>query len=284
MKRYINDNQGLVRRMYGDEKHSSVLLNEIDGFQLKYEQLRSFMNRGYSRTEYGRSARGSRRQPRPQIFDDDDDDDDTPATIFRVVTETSIKVGEPVTKPMSSNPTTPTYKPATADYDHTSTKYTSETTTTTTSSTAEQTTLTEPTTTETILDTTYSRTTATETTTTTTTTSEPTTTETTVQSTTSSIPDLPVAMQRIGHEDIDDYDYEPDRKTDSAIRQNSVEEKTKYKHDSQDIKRNDPLKYDDASIYEVVADDVTEKSTTSTAETKNKGNDSDEEEIPRRGM
>lgn len=280
MKRYINDNQGLVRRMYGDELHSSVLLNEIDGFKFKYEQLRSFMNRGYSRTEYGRSARGSRRQPRPQIFDDDDDDD-TPATIFRVVTETSIKVGDPVTKPMSSNPTqTATYKPATADYDHTSTKYPSEATTATTSTTTEQTSQTEPTTTETMMDTTYTKTTASDTTTT----RESTTTETTAQSTTNTFPDLPVAMERIGHEDIDDYDYEPDRKTESGVRQNSVEEKTKYKHDSQDIKRNDPMKYDDASIYEVVADDVTKEPVTKTTKAKDKEDEPDEEEIPRRGM
>jgi len=91
--------------MYGDEKHSAVLLNEIDGFRLRFDVLRAAIDGSRSRTVYGRAARmgPTRRQPRPQIFDDDDDDVDTPATIFRVVTETSIKVGDAITQSMSTS-------------------------------------------------------------------------------------------------------------------------------------------------------------------------------------
>lgn len=246
VKRYINDNQGLVRRMYGDEKHSSVLLNEIDGFQLKFDQLRSYMTRDYSRTEYGRSARGSRRQPRPQIFQDDEDDE-TPATIFRVVTETSIKVGEPLTQPITTTTTTPLDEAST------------------------MTATTQQTNTETLADTTY-------TTAQTTTTSAPSTTE----STTTVSPDRPVAMERIGYGDGDDYDYMPDRKSESAVLQNSVGDKSnKYKQEASDVKRNDPPKYDDeSSLYEGVA---TDEPVDVGTETKS---DEEEvtEEIPRRGM
>lgn len=261
--------------MYGDERHSSVLLNEIDGFKLKYEQLKSFMSRGYSRTEYGRSARGSRRQPRPQIFKDDDDDA-SPSTIFRVVTETSIKVGEAVTKPMTSELLSATYKSATADYDPSTAEYTSQSTTVPafSSSASEQTTRT----TETMMETTYTNTAET------TTTEEPTTTETTVKSTTNAIPELPVAMERIGYEDIDDYDYDPARKSDTPVLQNSVEEKIKHKENPHEIKRNEPIQYEDTSIYEVLADDATEEPASRTTEPKKVDDEPAEEEIPRRGM
>lgn len=271
--------------MYGDETHSAVLLNEIDGFKLKFDQLRSFMSRGYSRTEYGRSARGSRRQPRPQIFEDDDG---TPATIFRVVTETSIKVGDPVTKPLATEQSSPTYESATADYDITSHEHVSTTTTmsattsATSSSTTEHVSQTE-TRTETVRDTTYASTTPE----TTSITNVPISTETTTQTTasaTSVVPELPVAMQRIGYEDIADYDYEPDRKAAaSSVLQNSVEEKVKHKQESNDVKRNDPMKYDeDSSMYEVVADDIKEKSEPTSTEGKKE--EAAEEEVPRRGM
>lgn len=264
--------------MYGDEKHSSVLLNEIDGIRLKFEQLRSYISRGYSRTEYGRSARGSRRQPRPQIFEDDDDE--TPATIFRVVTETSIKVGDPVTRPMTTESASTTYEATTVDYDSTTLENTLHTATVTTSesSTTQQVVHTEPSTTETEGDTVLTTAKTTRTTT------ASSTTVTTPQSTTSTVQDIPVAMERIGHDDRDDYDYEPDRKAAAPVHQNSVEEKIKYKQETNSVKRNDPPKYDDeASMYVVVADSSTEDPVSNDTESKAEEEDTTEE-IPRRGM
>lgn len=263
--------------MYGDEKHSSVLMNEIDGFRIRFEQLRSFMNRGFSRTEYGRSARGSKRQPRPQIFRDDDED--TPATIFRVVTETSIKVGDPVTKPMTAEIPTSTYESVTTGFDATTLEETSFVTTVSSSTiTSSQTSKTEPSTTEAIKDSTYTTTTEVPSTTTT---DLPSTTETTPETTTRVFEDLPVAMERLGYEDGEDYDYEPGRKSNSAVLQNSVEEKIKYKQESNEVKRNDPGKYnEDTSIYEVSADDTTEENVREETATEK----AQEEEIPRRGM
>ncbi|GFT02759.1 protein spaetzle 4 [Nephila pilipes] len=292
VKRYINDNQGLVRRMYGDEKHSSVLLNEIDGFQMRFDMLRNSFDGFRSRTVYGRSARGhkpTRRQPRPQIFPDDEEIQEStsstpgePATIFRVVTETSIKVGEAITKSMSNPETTVSYEPASAfdSYTSSSTVATSDSTTPTTTEDA----LTTASTTES----TYYQTPSTTETLYTTETNIPTFSSdyTTTDATTPNSEDVPVAMQRVGYEEFEEYEYEPRRKMDSAAMQNSVEEKIKYKEEFEsDIKRTDPSKIDmllpvDDLIAEESAEDVREENaaTTSAAEETTK------EEVPRRGM
>ncbi|GFY76406.1 protein spaetzle 4 [Trichonephila inaurata madagascariensis] len=293
VKRYINDNQGLVRRMYGDEKHSSVLLNEIDGFQMRFDMLRhSFFDGFRSRTVYGRSARGhkpARRQPRPQIFPDDEETPEStsstpeePATIFRVVTETSIKVGEAFTKPMSNPETTVSYEPASAFDSYTSPSVvttrdsTTPTTTedaTSTTSTAETTYYQTPSTTETLH----------------TTDTNPSTMYSEYMTTDTTTPhneDVPVAMQRVGYEEFEeDYEYKPRRKMDSAVLQNSVEEKLKYKDGFEsDVKREDPSDITmnqpvDDLIAEESGEDVREETTATT-----EGTEEAKEEVPRRGI
>ncbi|KAF8787291.1 Protein spaetzle 4 like protein [Argiope bruennichi] len=295
VKRYINDNQGLVRRMYGDEKHSSVLLNEIDGFKQRFDMLRNTYDGFRSRTVYGRSARGhktNRRQPRPQIFPDDLElrqevssaIPEEPATIFRVVTETSIKVGEAITKSMSTQETTVSYEQA-SEFDSYTTSFpttrepTTQTTTedTVATTTASETTQypTTPPTTETVPNT--------ETNAPTTTTSE----ATTFQTSTHVKEDIPLAMQRVGYEEFDDeYEYEPRRKVDPSVMQNSVEEKIRYKEEFEsDVKRTDPFKAAaarppiDELIAEESVEEVREENTAATKEAEDTT-----EEVPRRGI
>ncbi|XP_015924494.1 protein spaetzle 4 [Parasteatoda tepidariorum] len=287
VKRYINDNQGLVRRMYGDEKHSSVLLNEIDGFRLRFEMLRNAYEGFHSRTVYGRSVKSgprsgksNRRQPRPQIFEDEPEiielngpDPSEPATIFRVVTETSIKVGEAVTQSMTSQGSTVSYEPA-AEFE-TTTKNKEGVAATTTEKVDETTTVTRTqTTTETLpISETVTEPITTETSTTAT---EPSTTEAQAEP-------LPSAMERIGYVEFEEeYEFEPKRRTDQSVLQNSVEEKTRYKDDIDTKKPNantfdSAQKYDEDLLAEAsVEEEKQEENTTTEAEEK--------EEVPRRGI
>ncbi|GIY59453.1 protein spaetzle 4 [Caerostris extrusa] len=291
VKRYINDNQGLVRRMYGDEKHSSVLLNEIDGFQQKFDVLRHAYEGFRSRTVYGRSARGhrpSRRQPRPQLFPDDHEqtesststDSGESVTIFRVVTETSIKVGEAVTKSMSTPETTVSYEPA-SEFD----SYTSHFAATTTTRDPTTQTVTEDTTTTTAYETTLPPTTdpPTETNPTTITSDFTTTTDSSTQRN----DNIPLAMQRVGYEEYEEeYEFEPRRKIDPSVMQNSVEEKIRYKEELEsDIKRTDPSKLDARPpIDELIAEESMKEIREENPTTSSKEEENTEEEVPRRGM
>ncbi|KAG8185441.1 hypothetical protein JTE90_022372 [Oedothorax gibbosus] len=284
VKRYINDNQGLVRRMYGDEKHSHVLLNEVDGFQTPYDMLQNHFDGYRSRTVYGRSARGhnkpTRRQPRPQVFEDEKEETTAevgsttsgePATIFRVVTETSIKVGEPeVTQSMvtTQETTSVSYEAATADFenyvtatthaDHTTATQTVETTTKTTTETT-----TNPTTTAS--ETTYI-------------TTEFTTTKPTTSNAVQN--DEPIAMERVGYEDFEDeYEYEPKRKSESAAL-NSVVDKVRYKEEfDSDAKKTESNKYEELNAEDTVAEEGREENETGAGT-----EESTTEEVPRRGI
>lgn len=40
VRRYIFENQGLVRRMYGDQRHSLIVGNELEARRLRYDDLR----------------------------------------------------------------------------------------------------------------------------------------------------------------------------------------------------------------------------------------------------
>ncbi|GIY28340.1 protein spaetzle 4 [Caerostris darwini] len=291
VKRYINDNQGLVRRMYGDEKHSSVLLNEIDGFQQKFDILRHAYEGFRSRTVYGRSARGhrpSRRQPRPQLFPDDleqtesgtSTDSGESVTIFRVVTETSIKVGEAITKSMSTPETTVSYEPA-SEFD----SYTSHFSATTTTRDPTTQTVTEDTTTTTAYETTLPPTTGPPTETNPTTISSDFTT--TTDSSTQRNDNIPLAMQRVGYEEYEEeYEFEPRRKIDPSVMQNSVEEKIRYKEELEsDIKRTDPSKLEARPpIDELIAEESMKEIREENPTTSSKEEENTEEEVPRRGI
>ncbi|XP_054711027.1 protein spaetzle 4-like [Uloborus diversus] len=291
VKRYINDNQGLVRRMYGDEKHSSVLLNEIDSFKAKFDMLQATIDSTRSRTVYGRSARAgnyrrSHRQPRPQIFKDDTDElqvdqstADTPATIFRVVTETSIKVGDVVTPSMMSGETK-IYDPITERDDSTgSIFFTSRNIPTTATETV-------ATTTEPVEDLTINSTE----------TQFPTESSTVSDSTTASPDhwtthsinrDSPVAMERVSYDD--DYDYEPRRKMEPSVLQNSVEEKISPKPEEMKRTSIDKLKEtivitdDDLDIDASIEEGVREDNET-IDKTQEKDEEEKDEEVPRRGI
>lgn len=265
--------------MYGDEKHSSVLLNEIDGFQTRFDMMRKTFEGFRSRTVYGRSARGhkpTRRQPRPQLFEDDRETTTTtpgePATIFRVVTETSIKVGEAaVTHSMvtSQETSSVSYEPAIAEFDNyvTATTHTDHTMTQTVDTTTTEAT-TNPTTTEAAYTTTESMPT--------TVSSAPTTVN--VQN------DVPIAMERVGYEDFEEeYEYEPKRKSDSVL-QNSVEDKIRYKEEfDSDVKRTDPSKFEGNIDGDLVAEASVEEEREEN-EPVAEEEESTTEEVPRRGM
>ncbi|XP_035208692.1 protein spaetzle 4-like [Stegodyphus dumicola] len=299
VKRYINDNQGLVRRMYGDERHSSVLMHEIDGFRMKFDMLQAAFNAPYSRTEYGRSARSrqrpTRRQPRPQIFPDDPEEEEDlnpsnsrePATIFRVVTETSIKVGEAITQAMkaeeqrmTSQETVVSYEPA-SEFETPTTDSISSTTQTATTMT-DGTTTTATTTTESTFETRFSTETPT-------TAENSTTTPFVDVSEKVSEPDNPVAMERIGYPDYgEDYGFEPRRKLDSAVLENSVEEKIVDKDESgiSNAKRTDTSKLsNDAKIDgDLVIDSTEEEESREENEADLEEEEEKEEEVPRRGI
>lgn len=286
VKRYINDNQGLVRRMYGDEKHSAVLLNEIDTFRLRFDTLNS-RTYGSSRATYGRSAKSSRRsptrrQPRPQIFTDDPEDTnsapttyDAPATIFRVVTETSIKVGDAPTNPSVTTPgeTIVLYEPASeyesttppVDGDPTSTESTPESVTTV--PVTDETTSQDGVTTE----------------------------EYDVTQTASEANDAPIAMERIGYGDYELEEEPLSRRKVNVVLDNSVEDKTKHKqHLSEKEAENVDHKHfqleedekqmanEEEAITEddLVADETQENS----KRNQNDETSDAEEEVPRRGI
>ncbi|KFM80137.1 hypothetical protein X975_01809, partial [Stegodyphus mimosarum] len=259
--------------MYGDERHSSVLMHEIDGFRMKLDMLHATFNVPYSRTEYGRSARSrqrpTRRQPRPQIFPDDPEEEEDlnpsnsgqPATIFRVVTETSIKVGEAITqaiKPevqrMTSQETIVSYEPASEFETPTTGSITSTTQTATT--VTDDTTTTTATTTESTFGTRFSTETLT-------TTESSSTTSFVDISEEVSEPDNPVAMERIGYPDYgEDYGFEPRRKLDPAVLENSVEEKIADKDEGgiSNAKRTDTTKLSNgAQIDGDLVKDATEE-------------------------
>jgi len=113
--------------------------------------------------------------------------------------------------------------------------------------------------------------------------------ETSSSTTTTEQPDSPVAMHRIGFNENEEYDYdfEPRKKFDSSsILENSVEEKTKYKHGNDDVKRGDSNKFDEED--EVSVDSHPESSDYEEVHEEKKDEDENEEnpdeEVPRRGM